>query len=92
MQVRTINNIATINTLKNTQYKKECSKTVEYPSCVHYSAENAKANFMPVSFKANSSLMDDFCDYLDETAVAAYIKDDSFKKNPNFDFQGWFNL
>ena len=92
MQVRTINNIATINTLKNTQYKKECSKTVEYPSCVHYSAENAKANFMPVSFKANSSLMDDFCDYLDETAVAAYIKDDSFKKNPNFDFQGWFNF
>ena len=92
MQVRTINNIATINTLKNTQYKKECSKTVEYPSCVNYSAENAKANFMPVSFKANSSLMDDFCDYLDETAVAAYIKDDSFKKNPNFDFQGWFNF
>ena len=66
MQVRTINNITTLNKPKKVQYAMaECKNaTVKSPvaSCFNYSAENVKANFMPVSFKGATTLMDDFCD------------------------------
>ena len=90
MQVRTINNIQNVSFSNRIEHQRVSKKIQKEPYVCNYSAENIKANFMPVSFKAKSSLMDDFCKYLDETAVAAYIRDDSFKKNPNFDFQGWF--
>ena len=92
MQVRTINNIRNVSFSNKIEHQRIAIKIQQQPYVCNYSAENAKANFMPVSFKAKSSLMDDFCEYLDETAVAAYIRDDSFKKNPNFDFQGWFSF
>ena len=92
MQVRTINNIRNVSFSNKIEHQMVPKKILQEPYVCNYSAENIKANFMPVSFKGKSSLMDDFCDYLDETAVAAYISDDSFKKNPNFNFQGWFNF
>lgn len=92
MQVRTINNIRNVSFSNKIEHQKGSKKIQQEPYVCNYSAENVKANFLPVSFKGRTSLMDDFCDYLDETAVAAYIRDDSFKKNPNFDFQGWFNF